>query len=87
MAAGTAVGIEADQEGERHGPATAIGNQLAGEVRVKPADLPPIEWRPLAFIPYGEAKELPPEIGWQWWDCAVSEMDAAMERQQAKGNV
>jgi hypothetical protein len=49
---------------------------------VKPPDLPPIPFEPVAFIPRGEAKELPPDKGWALWDFATEELDRVLSEQQ-----
>lgn len=39
-------------------------------------DLHPLQYEPLRFIPVGDARELPPLVGWAAWDRAVAEIDA-----------
>lgn len=50
-------------------------------------NLPPLDWRPIAFIPYGDATELPTELGWSLWDEAVREMDELVVQGRGDGVV
>ncbi|MEY4429435.1 MAG: hypothetical protein RLZZ182_2124 [Pseudomonadota bacterium] len=50
-------------------------------------NLPPLEWRFIAFIPYGDAAELPADTAWDVWDEVVLEMDEVLKQQpNAKKN-
>jgi hypothetical protein len=43
---------------------------------MKPATLPPLDYRPFAFIPVGEATERTDAHVWREWDRAVIDLDA-----------
>jgi hypothetical protein len=45
-------------------------------------DLDPIEFRPVHFIPAGDAKELSPDQGWSLWDRIEEEQPYRALREQ-----
>jgi hypothetical protein len=48
-------------------------------------ELPPVDFKPVHFIPAGDAKELSPDQGWSLWDRIEEEQPYRVLREQQEG--